>query len=185
MPLAVVAAVVGIGAAVGSTVMQMGAANKQRKAAQRSFDAEQEAQRVEQARANAIAERDRIAQVREERIRRANVIASAGNAGIGVGPTNGGSSGLAGATGSLRSQLGQNLGNLGQMSNFAAQISAAHQQQMQAASDFRTARSQGAAWQGIFTSVEKVSNAASSFFSGGGKQAGLAYGGGNTWQSPF
>jgi hypothetical protein len=184
MPIAVVAAVVGVAASIGGTVMQMGAAKKQQKAAQRQFEAQQEAQRVEQARANAIAQRDRIAQVREERIRRANVIATAGNAGIGVGPTNGGSSGLSGATGSLRSQLGQNLGNLGQMSDFAAQISAANQRSAQAQSDFYTAGAKGQMWQSIFGAVSNTAGAVSTML-GGGKGAGLSAGGGNTFQSIF
>lgn len=181
MPMAAIALAVGIGAAVAGTVTQMGTAKKQEKAAQRQFEAQQEAQRVEQARANMLAQRDRVAQVREERIRRANIISSAGNAGVGIGPS-GGTSGLSGATGSLRSQFGQNIGTLGQMSDFAAQISSANQRAAQAQTDFYTAGAKGQMWQSIFGAVGKTAGAASSFLGmGSGREVGMSVGGGNTF----
>lgn len=181
MPIAVVAAVVGIGAAIGGTVMQMGAAKKQRRAIQRSVQAQQDQNRIEQARANVQAQRERVQQVREARIRRAQVISAAGNAGVGV---TGGTSGMVGATSSIQSQLGQNLGTLGQMQSFGAQLSAANQREAQAQSDFAAAGAEGQMWQSIFGAVGKVAGAAGAF--GGGMQgAGLEAGGGNTFKSIF
>lgn len=172
MPIAVVAAVVGVAASVGGTVMQMQAAKKQRKAMQRSQDAQLEQNRIEQARANVQAQRERVQQVREARIRRASVISGAGNAGVGVGT---GTSSMTGATSSIQSQLGNNLGTLGQMQSFGQQLSAANQREANAASDYITAGAQGAMWQSIFGAVGKVAGTAGSF-AGGMKGAGFQTG---------
>lgn len=181
MPIAIVAAVVGVAAGIGGAVMQAKAAKQQKKAMQRSQDAQLEQNRIEQARANVQAQRERVQQVREARIRRASVISSAGNAGVGVGT---GTSGLSGATSSIQSQLGQNLGTLGQMQSFGEQLSVANQKEAQAQSDYITAGAQGQMWQSIFGAVGQVANTASSF-GGGLKGAGTKAGGGNTFKSIF
>lgn len=184
MPMIAVAAAVAVGATVMATMSSMSAASAQKKAVKQQVAAQQEAQRIEQARANVLAQRDRVAQIREDRIRRANIIASAGNAGLGVGPTNGGSSGISGATGSVRSQFGQNMGTLGQMSDFAAQITAANQREAQAQSDFYNAGAKGQMWQSIFGAVGSVAGAGMNAL-GGAKGAGMSAGGGNTFKSIF
>lgn len=175
MPIAVVAGIIGIGAGVGSTVMGITAANKQKKAMQQQFNAQQEMQRVEKARAAVMAQRDRVAQVREARIRRASVISGASTAGIGI---TGGSSGLTGATSAIQSNLGHNLGTLGTMSSFAQQISLANQRAADAQSQYYKAGAQGEAWQNIFGAVEKVSSGVGNFF-GGPKTDSFAWAGGN------
>src|SRR5690606_28475606 len=103
MPIAVVAAVAGIGAAVGGTVMQMKAASQQKKAMRRQVNAQHEMTRIEAAKAAVMNQRERVQQVREARIRRAGVIAGASNSGIGI---TGGSSGVVGATSAIQSNLG-------------------------------------------------------------------------------
>lgn len=181
MPIAVVAAVAGIGAAVGSTVMGISAANKQKKAMQQAADAQREQNRIEQARQAVLAQRDRIAQVREARIRRAQVISSAGNAGVGI---SGGTSGVSGATSSIQSQLGNNLGTLGTMSSFAQQLSAANQREADAQSKFFKAGAQGQMWQSIFGAVGQVAGGVGDFF-GGAKSGAMSAAGGNTHKSIF
>lgn len=180
MPMAVVAAVVAVGAAVGSTVMQMNAAKQQKKASKQAFAAQQEQNRIEQARANVNANRERLQQVREARIRRASIISSAGNAGV----ASAGTSGVSGATSSVQSQLGQNLGTLGQMQSFGEQLSQANQRQAQAQSDYETAGAKGQMWQSIFGAVGQVAGVAGSF-GGGMKGAGTEAAGGNTFKSIF
>ena len=163
MPIAVVAAVVGVAASVAGTVTSMQAAAKQRKAMERQTAAQYEQQRIEQARANVMAQRERVQQVREARIRRGNIIASAGNAGVGM---QGRTSSLTGATSSVQAQLGQNLGTLGQMQSFGQQLSAANQREANAVSDFYTAGAQGAMWQKVFGAIGKVADTAGSFSGG-------------------
>lgn len=157
MPIAVVAAVAAVGATIGGTVMQMQAAKKQRKAMQRAQDAQAEQNRLEKARANVMAQRERVQQVREARIRRAGVIASAGNAGVGV---TGGTSSMTGAVSSIQSQFGNNLGTLGQMQSFGQQLSMANQREADAQSDYITAGAKGQMWQSIFGSIGKLAGTA-------------------------
>src|SRR5688572_11563280 len=119
MPIAVIAGVAAIGASVGSTVIGISAANKQKKAVQRQVAAQQEMTRIERARHAVLAQRERVQQTREARIRRASVVSSASNSGIGI---TGGSSGVVGATSAIQSGLGHNLGTLGSMASFAQQL---------------------------------------------------------------
>ena len=181
MPIAVVAGLVGIGAAVGSTVMGVQAANKQKKAMQRAADAQRDQNKIESARQAVLNQRERVQQVREARIRRAQVIAGAGNAGIGV---TGGSSGVTGATGAIQSQLGHNLGTLGSMSSFAEQLSLANQREADAQSDFFNAGAKGQMWQSIFGAVGQVAGAVGEF-AGGAKSGSTSWAGGNSFQSIF
>ena len=66
-------------------------------------------------------QRARIAQVREARIRRAQVLSAAGNEGIGAS-----SSGVVGATSSITSQEAGNIGFINQTQDFSQQITAAN-----------------------------------------------------------
>jgi hypothetical protein len=181
MPIAVVAAVAAIGATVGSTVMQMSAAKKQKKAVQRQVAAQEDQNRIERAKAAVMNQRERVQQVREARIRRAQVISGASNAGVGV---TGGSSGVQGATGAVQSNLGYNLGTLGSMSSFAEQLSAANQREADAQADFFNAGAKGQMWQSIFGAVGQVAGGVNSFM-GGSKSASTSWAGGNTHKSIF
>lgn len=91
----------------------------QAEAAGRQFEIEREIQRVAQVQANTQAREDRINQIREARIRRAQIIASAAGAGISVQ----GSSSIQGGVGSLTTQLGKNLGLFNVFRGFAENIS--------------------------------------------------------------
>lgn len=182
MPIAVVAGTIGLGAAVGSTVMGISAANKQKKAMSHMYEANQEAARIERARHAVMAQRDRVQQVREARIRRAQVISSAGNAGLSLA---GGSSGISGATSSIQSQMGNNLGTLGSMSSFAQQLSLANQRSADAQSDYYKAGAQGQMWQSIFGAVGQVAGGVSDFMGAGSKDGQASIGGGNDFKSIF
>jgi hypothetical protein len=181
MPIAVVAAVVGVGATIGSTMMGMQAAKKQKKAMGRMVAAQKERNQLETARQAVLNQRERVQQVREARIRRANVVAGVSNAGVGV---TGGSSGVSGATSSIQSQLGQNLGTLGQMSSFAQQLSVLNQKEADAQSEFFNAGQKGQMWQSVFGAVGQVAGGVNSFM-GGAKESitgGSAGGGGFTFK---
>lgn len=182
MPILAVASVIGIGASIGSTIMGMSAANKQKKAMSHMYEANQEAARIEKARHAVMAQRDRVQQVREARIRRAQVISGAGNAGLSLA---GGSSGLSGATSSIQSQFGHNLGTLGTMSSFAQQLSLANQRAADAQSQYYKAGAQGEAWQSIFGTVRQVAGGVSSFMGAGSKDSQASMGGGNEFKSIF
>ena len=153
----------------------MKAAKKQAKAARNMEDAQREQQRIEQARANVLAQRDRVQAVREARIRRASIISNANNAGLSLA---GGSSGLSGATSSVQSQLGYNLGTMGSMQSFGAQLSAANQREADAKSSFLTAGAKGQTWQSIFGTVGGVAETGIKGL-GGGYAAGFEWGSSN------
>lgn len=91
----------------------------------------------------------------------------------------GGTSGLSGAISSIQSQLGANLGTLGQMSSFAQQLSVINQRSAQAESDYFNAGAKGQMWQSIFGAVGQVAGGVGSFM-GGTKQAATSWAGGNT-----
>lgn len=77
--------------------------------------------------ADAQAARERIQAAREARIRRAQILATTGNQGIGAA-----SSGPAGAISSIGSQLGANIANINTIQNFADKASRANQQAVDA-----------------------------------------------------
>lgn len=94
----------GVAGAVAQKQAQDKAASAQKKSAAEQAKARQE----QQAGQAAQAAQERRAQIREERARRARILQSSENTGVGI------SSGSLGATGSLATELGANLGaNLG------------------------------------------------------------------------
>jgi len=101
-----------------SAVGAIGSYVQGQKAADSAADAEKAKQRM----AEVEAQRERIKQVREARIRRAQVVASSQNTGLG-----GFSSGVAGATSSIASQTASNIGSINQTEAFASQASSALQ----------------------------------------------------------
>lgn len=122
-PMTIIASIAAAGTVISS--IQQSAAQK------KSIEAQQKI-------ADAQAARERIQAAREARIRRAQILASTGNQGIGAA-----SSGPAGAVSSIGSQLGANIANINTIQNFAQQASKANQQ----AAD---ASAMGAAFQTAF-----------------------------------
>lgn len=99
-----------------------GSAIKQSQAASDQADAQKKANEAQQRAANAEAQRARIQQVREARIRRAQVIGATATTGMGFG-----SSGVGGAVGSISSQMGGNIGAINEQQTFAQETSNALQ----------------------------------------------------------
>lgn len=102
--VAVAAAVVGAAATVYS-------ANKTAAAAKQSAAAQREATAAQSRSASVEAQKARISQIREARIRRAQVL----------------SSGIGGAVGSISTQMAENIGTIGQQQTFAQQTTNALQ----------------------------------------------------------
>lgn len=91
----------------------------QAEAAGKQFGIEREIQRIAQIQANVQAREDRIDQIREARIRRGQILASAANAGVSTQ----GTSAVQGAVGGLTTQLGKNLGLFNVFRGFAENFS--------------------------------------------------------------
>ena len=108
-------AAVAVGVSAVSAYMQY-------ESAQDAADAQKEAAAAQGRSAAVEAQQARIKQVREARIRRAQVISSGTNSGMGMG-----SSGIGGAVGSISSQMGSNIGTINQQQTFAQETSAALQ----------------------------------------------------------
>lgn len=139
-----IAAVAALGATVYSG-QQQAKATKQSAAAQREATAAQ-------GRASSVeAQRARIQQVREARIRRAQVLSSGTNAGLGTG-----TSGIGGAVGSISTQMAENIGTIGQQENFAQETSAA----LQVAADKQVTAQK---WQMIGGFSQSIFNASGGF----------------------
>lgn len=113
--VAVAAAVVGAAATVYS-------ANKTAAAAKQSAAAQREATAAQSRSASVEAQKARISQIREARIRRAQVLSSGTNTGLGSG-----TSGIGGAVGSISTQMAENIGTIGQQQTFAQQTTNALQ----------------------------------------------------------
>ncbi len=115
MPAAIVVAAVSAGATIYS-------ANKQAQATKQAAAAQREATAAQGRSASVEAQKARIAQVREARIRRAQVISAGTNTGLGAG-----TSGIGGAVGSISTQMAENIGTINQQQTFAQQTSDALQ----------------------------------------------------------
>lgn len=111
-----------VGAAVIGAAGAVYSANKTSKAMKNSANAQREATQAQSRSASVQAARDRMAQIREARIR-AGAIAGAGGA-EGVGMV---SSGIAGSIASVGSQAGANIGAINVAQGFAETASAAMQ----------------------------------------------------------
>lgn len=108
--------------AVASAVVGAYSAVEQRQSAKEAANEQRKAREAQQRAADVEAQRARVQQVREARIRRAQVLASAGNEGLGAG-----TAGVAGAVGSIGSQAASNIGNINVQQGFAQQASVATQ----------------------------------------------------------
>lgn len=130
--------------AVVSLGVSIDQGNKAARASREQAAAQKEAVKV-QGRQDALeAQRERIKQVRAARIARAQVLSGASASGVGAG-----SSGVAGATASIGSQLASNIGDIGVRQSFAEQTSAFNVQAADAASRGATAQAKAAQWQAI------------------------------------
>lgn len=111
--MGVISAITGIPAAK----KQKKIANRQARAAEAQAAAERERQRIEQVRADRAVTLERRQQLRETRLRRAQVLSAAANAGALGASTTGG------ALGSLGTQFGTNIGRINEAQGFGQAIS--------------------------------------------------------------
>lgn len=137
--------IIGIAISAFSAVQQMGAADDAADAAGQQADAQRKAEQARSRQSEVEAQRQRIQQIREGRVRRAQVISSTGNEGLGFS----GTSGSVGATAGITSQVASNIGNINQSQGFASEISTYNIQAGQAGADMAQAQANGAMWQKI------------------------------------
>lgn len=112
-------------------------AHESEKANDEAVEASRKSEAAKQRMASADAAKARLEQVREARIRRAQIVASGANTGLGSS-----TSGVAGAISSISSQAAANIGSINQAEGFAQQISYYNQQ----AADARTDAANAQAW---------------------------------------
>ena len=116
-----------VGVVAGALVLGAGVAlygtYKAGEAADDAAEAQRQGEAVKSRMASADAAKSRLQQVREARIRNAQVTAAGSNAGMGVS-----SSGIAGAVGSVTTQAAGNIGTINQKQSFAAELSYYNQQ---------------------------------------------------------
>lgn len=147
MPVAAVA----FATAAVSAAATVYSANKQAKATKQAAAAQREATAAQGRSASVEAQRARIAQVREARIRRAQVLSAGTNAGLGAG-----TSGIGGAVGSISTQMAENIGTIGQQETFAQETSAA----LQRSADYQLKAQK---WQTIGNFSQSIFNKAGGF----------------------
>lgn len=152
----------GVVIAAASLAVTAVSAYKQYEAAQDAADAREEAQEIAGAQQQNRARNQRRQQVREERIRRARILASAENTGVGA------SSSAIGALGALGTNTAANIGFMSSEGRAAQGITSANQSALDA-------QTRGQMWQGVGQLSSSVFNA-----SGGFGAIGSLWEGGNT-----
>ena len=140
--------------AVASAIFQGYSAMQERKQGKKAASAAREqtmitkgAEESKRRYSMAQAQRQRIAEQRQARIRTGQVVASTGGSGLGMG----GTSGFQGAVGSITSQYGANVGDINVAQGFADEQSAFNQAGMDAAGRVSTAQAKGAQWNQLGT----------------------------------
>lgn len=139
-------AAIAIGVSAVSAYSQYEAGKEQAAAAGQQAQAQKESIAAQGRIAQVETQRQRISQVREARIRRAQVIASAGATGLGPG-----TSAISGATSSITTQESANIGTLNQTQTFAGEASAANQRAADAGARIAEAGAKAQQWQTINT----------------------------------
>ena len=163
-----------IAIAVAATVNSFVASGAQKKQAKRKERAEREANRVTQKREDLKTQRTKIAAFREARIKRGQLIQGSSNAGLSLA---GGTSSVSGAEGSISSQLGQNIGQLGTYQGFSQKLSALSQESADALAKFNRIGQNAKTLNSIFGAVGSIAKAGGDAF-GSGSAAGAAAAGG-------
>lgn len=170
--LSTIFAGIGLAMSVMSMSAQQDASQEQASAMRDQAEAQKQSEQAKSRMAEVQAARERVSQVREERIRRAQVISSAGNQGLGAG-----TSGVAGSVSSIGSQAGANIGFINQQETFAGDASKANQNAADAAGRAGVAAAEGAQWQAIGafgSSMFKDAGGFTTIFGGNtNKQAGI------------
>jgi len=139
---------------IASAVFQGYSAIQERKQGKRAASAAREqtmiakgAEESKRRYSMAQAQRARIAEQRQARIRTGQITTATAGSGLGMG----GTSGFQGAVGSMTSQYGANVGNINVAQGFADEQSAFNQAGMDAAGRVSTAQAKGAQWNQLGT----------------------------------
>lgn len=135
-----------VGISAVSAVMQYNAASDSAHAAESQANAQKESIAAQGRMAEVEAQRARLAQVREARIKRAQIISTSTSTGLGEG-----TSGVSGATSSISTQESSNIGIIGQTQSYAQEASAANQRAADFASQGASATAKAQQWQTINT----------------------------------
>jgi len=140
---------------VASAYMSYESGEQAKKSSKENVMAQKEGLAAQQRQSDIEAQRARIAQIRESRIRQAQVLASTG----GVS----GSSGTEGAIASIGSQVSNNIGNIGVNQSIAAEVSSANQRAADASGKMAEASAIGQQWQAIGNVSSTIFSAAGGF----------------------
>lgn len=132
-------------------VKQQGAAEDLQSAEQARVAAAEKVAASEQRQSDVAAQRARVAQIRESRIREAQVTASIGKAG-GMG-----TSSIATGAGAVGTQMGANIGFINTQQSFAGEQSAGNVEYGRAASDVYTAQNEMQGWSSVSALGKQVS----------------------------
>ena len=149
------------------------AAKKQAKQLRIKEAAEREANRVDKKKNALKTQKQKISLLREARIKRARIVQQTANAGAKLG----GTSSATGATGSIASQLGQNIGMLQQFEGFGDRLSALSQQSADALSKYNRIGAKQAAFAGMMSAIGGAGDAAIAAVGGMSSIGGATAGG--------
>lgn len=136
---------IGIGAQVFSGLQERKYAGRAADAAERQFELSKEKAAQESRYQEVLAQRQRAAATREQRIRVGNIVAATGGAGLGMA----GTSSFTGSVGSLGTQAATGIGNINVAESTGQTLSDINQQIGGAASEQFQAQSQQQGWQRI------------------------------------
>jgi hypothetical protein len=147
IPGANVLSAIGLGAQIFSGMQERKYASKAADAAQRQYQLQSEKAAQEQRYQEVLAQRQRAATFREQRIRTGNIVAQTGGTGLGMA----GTSSFTGSTGALSTQAAANIGNINVAESTGQTLTGINQQIGAAASDQFRAQSNQQGWQQIGT----------------------------------
>lgn len=160
IPGANVLSAIGLGAQLFSGMQERKYASKAADAAQRQYELSKEKAAQESRYQEVLAQRQRAAATREQRIRVGNIVASTGGAGLGMS----GTSSFTGAVGSLGTQTATGIGNINVAESTGKTLTGFNQQIGQAASEQFSAQSSQQGWQQIGTMASNFPTAFGNIF---------------------
>jgi len=147
IPGANVLSALSFGAQLFSGMQERKYAGRAAESAQKTFELQKEKAAQESRYQEVLAQRQRAASTREQRIRIGNIVAQTGGAGLGMA----GTSAFTGSVGALSSQGAANIGNINVAESTGQTLTGINQQIGQAASEQFQAQSQQQGWQQIGT----------------------------------
>lgn len=167
--LAIAAASAGFSA--HSTIKE---AKKQKKARKRQVAAQREAARIQQVKSDVEARRERKKQLRETRIRKAQILSTAVLSGAG------GSSTTAGAVGSIGTQFGANVGRINEAQGFGGAISTQNEEAARQQGKIAASQGRQQATQAITGAISSTASSVGNIFDRAGGDTSAF--GGNTFR---